>query len=79
MSRIAKVVLVQRLREVTSLVAFTRFEAAAADVEGEFGSGDSRDARLLRNVVSDCREPGGGPLHPVLVAQQLTPGAERKR
>ncbi|SEC34105.1 DUF1998 domain-containing protein [Terriglobus roseus] len=50
MSGIAKVVLVQRLREVTSLIGFTRFEAAATDAEGELDFEVTR-AALARSVT----------------------------
>jgi hypothetical protein len=50
MKGIEKVVLVQRLREVTALVGFTRFEAAAPDTEGELDMGVRR-ADLARDVT----------------------------
>jgi Domain of unknown function (DUF1998) len=49
MKGIQKVVLVQRLREVTALVGFTRFEAAAPDTEGELDIGVRR-ADLARDL-----------------------------
>jgi hypothetical protein len=49
MAGIEKVVLVHRLREVTALVGFTRFEALAPDAEGELDI-DVRRADLARNL-----------------------------
>ena len=42
MQQIERVVLVHRLREVVAQVAFTRFEAAAPDIEGELDIGVRR-------------------------------------
>jgi hypothetical protein len=50
MSGINKVVLVHRLREVTALIGFTRFEAVSPDIEGELDLGVRR-ADLARNVT----------------------------
>lgn len=50
MSGVANVVLVQRLREVTSLIGFTRFEAAAPDAEGELDLQVTR-ATLARSIT----------------------------
>ncbi len=50
MSGIEKVVLVQRLREVTALVGFTRFEAAAVNTDGDLDLGVRR-AELARDVT----------------------------
>lgn len=44
MQAVVKVILVHRLREVTALVGFTRFEAAAPDIEGELEMGVRRAA-----------------------------------
>ena len=49
MEQIERVVLVHRLREVVAQVAFTRFEAAAPDIEGELDIGVRR-ASLAREV-----------------------------
>lgn len=49
MKDIARVVLVHRLREVMAQVGFTRFEAAAPDIEGELEIGVRR-ASLAREV-----------------------------
>ena len=49
MKDIARVVLVHRLREVVAQVGFTRFEAAAPDIEGELEMGVRR-ASLAREV-----------------------------
>ena len=49
MKDIASVVLVHRLREVVAQVGFTRFEAAAPDIEGELEMGVRR-ATLAREV-----------------------------
>ena len=49
MKNIARVVLVHRLREVMAQVGFTRFEAAAPDIEGELEMGVRR-ASLAREV-----------------------------
>jgi hypothetical protein len=49
MKDVARVVLVHRLREVVAQVGFTRFEAAAPDIEGELEMGVSR-ATLAREV-----------------------------
>ena len=49
MQQIERVVLVHRLREVVAQVAFTRFEAAAPDIEGELDIGVRR-ASLAREV-----------------------------
>jgi hypothetical protein len=49
MADIARVVLVHRLREVVAQVGFTRFEAAAPDIEGELEMGVRR-ASLAREV-----------------------------
>jgi hypothetical protein len=49
MKDIARVVLVHRLREVVAQVGFTRFEAAAPDIEGELEMGVRR-ATLAREV-----------------------------
>ena len=46
---IKKVVLVHRLREVTALLGFTRFEPVATDAEGEFDM-DVRRAELAREL-----------------------------
>lgn len=45
MEQIERVVLVHRLREVIAEVAFTRFEAAAPDIEGELDIGVRRAPR----------------------------------
>lgn len=50
MDGIEKVVLVQILREVMALVGFTRFEAAAPDIDRELDMGVRR-ADLARNVT----------------------------
>ena len=50
MDAIQRVVLVHRLREVVAQVAFTRFEAAAPDIEGELDIGVRR-ASLAREVT----------------------------
>lgn len=50
MKSIARVVLVHRLREVVAQVGFTRFEAAATDIEGELEMGVSR-AALAREIT----------------------------
>src|SRR5262249_36099744 len=50
MSKVARVVLVHRLREVTAQVGFTRFEAAVADVDGELAL-DVRRASLSREAT----------------------------
>jgi Domain of unknown function (DUF1998) len=47
--QLERVVLVHRLREVVAQVAFTRFEAAAPDIEGELDIGVKR-ASLAREV-----------------------------
>ncbi len=49
MKDIARVILVHRLREVVAQVGFTRFEAAAPDIEGELEMGVRR-ATLAREV-----------------------------
>jgi hypothetical protein len=49
MRDVARVVLVHRLREVVAQVGFTRFEAAAPDIEGELEMGVRR-ASLAREV-----------------------------
>jgi hypothetical protein len=49
MEQIERVVLVHRLREVVAQVAFTRFEAAAPDIEGELDIGVRR-ASIAREV-----------------------------
>ena len=49
MAAIERVVLVDRLREVTAQVGFTRFEAQAADIDGEL-SLDVRSAPLAAEV-----------------------------
>ena len=49
MELVERVVLVHRLREVVAEVAFTRFEAAAPDIEGELDIGVRR-ASLAREV-----------------------------
>jgi hypothetical protein len=49
MEDIARVILVHRLREVVAQVGFTRFEAAAPDIEGELEMGVRR-ASLAREV-----------------------------
>lgn len=49
MAGIEKVVLVHRLREVTALLGFTRFEPLAPDAEGEFDI-DVRRAELAREL-----------------------------
>ena len=49
MKDIERVVLVHRLREVVAQVGFTRFEAAAPDIEGELEMGVRR-ASLAREV-----------------------------
>lgn len=50
MESIERVVLVHRLREVVAQVGFTRFEAAAADIEGELDIGVRR-AALAREIT----------------------------
>jgi hypothetical protein len=50
MNGIEKVVLVQRLREVTALLGFTRFEPLAPDTEGELDI-DVRRADLARDLT----------------------------
>lgn len=50
MKQIERIVLVYRLREVVAQVGFTRFEAAAADIEGELDIGVRR-ASLAREVT----------------------------
>jgi hypothetical protein len=50
MAPIQRVVLVHRLREVVALAGFTRFEAAAADAQGELEMGVRR-ASLAREVT----------------------------
>lgn len=50
MTGIEKVVLVQRLREVTALLGFTRFEPLAPDTEGELDM-DVRRADLARDLT----------------------------
>lgn len=50
MSSIERVVLVHRLREVVAQVGFTRFEAAAPDIEGELDVGVRR-AALAREIT----------------------------
>jgi hypothetical protein len=50
MQPIERVVLVHRLREVVALVGFTRFEALAPDIEGEFEIGVRR-ASLARETT----------------------------
>lgn len=50
MAGIERVVLVYRLREVVAQVGFTRFEAAAPDVEGELDIGVKR-AALAREIT----------------------------
>lgn len=50
MHDVARVVLVHRLREVVAQVGFTRFEAAAPDIEGELEMGVRR-ASLAREVT----------------------------
>lgn len=49
MGPVDRVVLVHRLREVTAQVGFTRFEAAAPDIEGELEMGVTR-ATLARHL-----------------------------
>jgi len=51
MEPIERVVLVHRLREVVAQVGFTRFEAAAPDIEGELDIGVRR-AALAREITS---------------------------
>jgi hypothetical protein len=48
-SRVERIVLVHRLREVVAQVGFTRFEAASPDIEGELEMGVRR-ATLAREV-----------------------------
>jgi hypothetical protein len=50
MDPIERVVLVHRLREVVAQVGFTRFESAAADIEGELDIGVRR-AALAREIT----------------------------
>jgi hypothetical protein len=50
MKPVERVVLVHRLREVVAQVGFTRFESAAADIEGELDIGVRR-AALAREVT----------------------------
>ena len=50
MKPIERIVLVHRLREVVAEVGFTRFEAAAADIEGELDMGVRR-AALAREIT----------------------------
>lgn len=50
MSHIERITLVHRLREVVALAGFTRFEAAAPDVEGELDVGVRR-ASIAREVT----------------------------
>jgi hypothetical protein len=50
MSSIERIVLVHRLREVVALAGFTRFEAAAPDVEGELDMGVRR-ASVAREIT----------------------------
>jgi MrfA Zn-binding domain len=50
MEAIEKVVLVHRLREVVAQAGFTRFESAAADIEGELDIGVRR-ASLAREIT----------------------------
>ena len=50
MAPIERVVLVHRLREVVAQVGFTRFESAAADIEGELDIGVRR-AALAREIT----------------------------
>jgi len=50
MSPIERVVLVHRLREVVAQAAFTRFESAAPDTEGELDIGVRR-ASLAREIT----------------------------
>jgi hypothetical protein len=50
MKMVKRVVLVHRLREVSALVGFTRFEAMAPDIEGELEMGVRR-AALAREVT----------------------------
>jgi hypothetical protein len=50
MEPIERVVLVHRLREVVAQVGFTRFESAAADIEGELDIGVRR-AALTREIT----------------------------
>lgn len=50
MNKLARVVLVHRLREVVAQVGFTRFEAAAPDFEGELDIGVRR-AELARETT----------------------------
>ena len=57
MKDIHRVVLVQRLREVVAQVGFTRFEAAAPDIEGELEIGVRR-AALAREMTW---APGNSP------------------
>jgi MrfA Zn-binding domain len=61
MKPIEKVVLVHRLREVVAQVGFTRFEAAAADIEGELDIGVRR-ASLAREItwLPACENKGEG-------------------
>ena len=49
MSKVLRIVLVHRLREVTAQVGFTRFEAALTDIDGELAL-DVRRASLAREV-----------------------------
>lgn len=50
MSKIDRVVLVHRLREVTAQIGFTRFEAAMPDIDGELAL-DIRRAALAREAA----------------------------
>jgi hypothetical protein len=50
MAPIERIVLVHRLREVVAQVGFTRFESAAADIEGELDIGVRR-AALAREIT----------------------------
>jgi len=47
LSKISRVVLVHRLREVVAQVGFTRFESASPDIDGELSLGISRASLAL--------------------------------
>ena len=54
MKDIARIVLVHRLREVVAQVGFTRFEAAAPDLEGELEMGVRR-ASVAREIFNQFK------------------------